>query len=126
MSKPLRPDDDICTCKAKKKKKKDKNDDEEDEPKDGHLVSSCLVVLAVVGYVDGKCIPIAINPFRNSHLGIKPLRNKFEFENDETNKQEGERLQDEMKYAAENPYIFESKNLNIQIKIEYQGFVTMV
>ena len=82
-SRPVRPDDDICkSCKTKNKKKKDKNDDnnakkeEEKEPKDGHLVSSCLVVLAVLAYVDGKCIPITINQFRNSHLGIKALRYK--------------------------------------------------
>ena len=77
MSRPLLPDEPeeiVCTCKAGKQKKKKKKDDE--EPKDGHLVSSCLVVLALVGYVNGKCIPVAINPFRNSHLGIKALRYK--------------------------------------------------
>ena len=85
-SKPLGPEqeDDLCkSCKTNKKKKGKNNDDKkkkkdknDDEPKDGHLVSSCLVVLAVLAYVDGKCIPIAINQFRNSHLGIKALRYK--------------------------------------------------
>ena len=63
-----------CTCAAGKKKKKKKNPDEAD---DGHLVSSCLVVLAIVGYLpDGTCIPVFVNPFRNSYLGIKPLKYK--------------------------------------------------
>ena len=37
-----------------------------------------MVVLALVGYVtdeDGseKCIPVFVNPYRNSYYGIKPL-----------------------------------------------------
>ena len=75
-SKPVPPEEpeDICTCAAGKKKKKKKNPE---EPDDGHLVSSCLVVLAIVGYLpDGTCIPVFVNPFRNSYLGIKPLKYK--------------------------------------------------
>ena len=66
----------VCTCEAGKKGKKKRKKKDPNIPSDGHLVSSCLVVLALVGYVNGKCIPININQFRNSHLGIKPLKYK--------------------------------------------------
>ena len=72
---PVRPDEPEevkCTCDAGKKKKKKKKDTE--VPDDGHLVSCCLVVLGLFGYLpNGKCIPVTINQFRNSHLGIIPL-----------------------------------------------------
>ena len=73
---PVRPDEREeelkCTCDAGKKKKKKKKDTE--EPDDRHLVSCCLVVLGLFGYLpNGKCIPVTINQFRNSHLGIIPL-----------------------------------------------------
>ena len=73
---PVRPDEREeelkCTCDAGKKKKKKKKDTE--VPDDGHLVSCCLVVLGLFGYLpNGKCIPVTINQFRNSHLGVIPL-----------------------------------------------------
>ena len=48
------------------------------KPDDSHLIASCLVVLALVGQItdeNGKenCIPVTVNPFRNSNLGIKNL-----------------------------------------------------
>ena len=39
----------------------------------GHLISTSMVPLFLIAKVNGKIIPIDINQFRNSHLGIKPL-----------------------------------------------------
>ena len=98
-----------------------------------HLVTTCCVVLTLVAIVEDpnypngeRIIPIYVNNFRNSHLGIKPLTLEFKVETDETNKDDGLKLQDAKKNAEENPYVFESKNLNTLVKIEYQGFITMV
>ena len=65
-------------------KKNSKTNSSRPIPDDGHLVSSAMVVLALVAYVtdkDGtqKCIPVTLNPFRNSHFGIKPLNYKVCF-----------------------------------------------
>ena len=54
---------------------------DKNETDSGHLVQSCLVVLALYAKVeqeDGteKIIPIWTNNFRNSPLGVKPLRYK--------------------------------------------------
>ena len=89
-----------------------------------------MTLVAIVedpNYPNGeRVIPIYVNNFMNSHLGIKPIKLEFKVETDETNKQDGEDLQAQKKYAEENPYVFESKNLNTQIKVENQGFITMV
>ena len=51
------------------------------KPEDTHIIATCLVVLALVGVIideNGKeqCIPVTVNPHRNSYLGIVPI--KFE------------------------------------------------
>ena len=88
----------------------------------GHLIATVAVILCLVAKVDGKTIPIEINQFRNSHLGIKPLNYTMGTETDKSNRLEKERLEKELKEAKENPYYSEKYGIRINVV----GYITMV
>ena len=74
-----------------------------------------MPICLVAKLKNGTVIPVDVNQFRNSNLGVKPLRYNCDIENDATNKAEKIRLEAEIKYAEEHPY--HSDALNIDIKI---------
>ena len=63
----------------------------------------------------GKKIPVFINQFRNSNLGIKPVRYNCDLENDATNKAEHIRFENDIKYAEDHPYHSDALNINVKI-----------
>ena len=81
-----------------------------------------MVPLCLVAKVDGKIIPIEINQFRNSNLGIIPLKYVCEKENDKSNFLEKERLEKEIEEAQKTPYFSEENDISINIV----GYITMV
>ena len=64
---------------------------------------------------NGDIIPVDVNQFRNSNLGIKPVKYNCDQENDRTNRAEKIWFEEQIKYAKENPY--HSDSLNIDVKI---------
>ena len=86
-------------------------------------MATALVPLCLVAKLkDGRLIPVDVNQFRNSYLGVKALRLNFDKETDASNRIEKQRLDNEIKEAEENPY--HSDKLNIDIHIV--AFITMV
>ena len=106
------------------------DDPERDQDSDGHLVTSCLVVLGLFAKIKTKkgkwrSVPIDPNYFVNSPLGIKLLRAKIDLETEESNTILSEQLLEEMKFAEENPYSHTTKS-GITLKIHYKSYLTMV
>ena len=81
-----------------------------------------MPIALVAKLKNGTIIPVDVNQFRNSNLGIKPIKYNCDIENDATNKAEKIWFENEIKYAEENPY--HSDALNIDIKII--TYLTMV
>ena len=79
-------------------------------------MATCIVPIALVAKLkNGNIIPVEINQFRNSNLGIKPIKYNCDIENDATNKAEKIWFENQIKYAEENPY--HSDILNIDVKL---------
>ena len=74
-----------------------------------------MPIALVAKLKNGAIIPVEINQFRNSNLGIKPIKYNCDVENDATNLAEKIRFEKDIKYAEENPY--HSNELNIDVKI---------
>ena len=93
-------------------------------------MATCLVVLGLFAYIktkNGNCktIPIDPNYFVNSPLGIKPIRFKIGDETTQTNIDESDRVEEQMKIAEDNPYSHKTKS-GIMLKIYYKSYLTMV
>ena len=74
-----------------------------------------MPIALVAKLKNGNIIPVDVNQFRNSNLGIKPIRYNCDIENDATNLAEKIRFEKDIKHAEENPY--HSDTLNIDVKI---------
>ena len=83
-----------------------------------------MVPLCLVAKVGDKLIPVDINQFRNSPLGIKPLKYNICVENDASNKLEKIRVEKEIEEAKANPFHYVGKKITADITII--SFLTMV
>ena len=81
--------------------------------------------MALIATVDDKIVAVFPNQFRNSHLGVKPLRDCFENETDASNKAEVNRLLKEMDDAKNTPFVFKTLN-GLEIAVVFEGYMTMI
>ena len=109
---------------ASPQKKYKQNFKDKKKTDNGKVVVSCLVVLSLVAKVGDRIIPIFINQYKNSRLGVKPIRFWMGVETAKNNLEECNSMKRQMDYAEQNPY--QNKLDPLMPPISKVGFLTMV